>query len=86
MLSMNGASEQLRKAEAIEKTSERDIEDYSNQRDQIEVRNQGEENIPVTYNFPRLFASVHECFQVLSLGGTSVVVCLLVEYGREGPE
>lgn len=29
---------QLRTAEAIEKTSERDIEDYSNQRDQIEVR------------------------------------------------
>ena len=29
---------QLRKAEAIEKTSERDIQDYSNQRDQIEVR------------------------------------------------
>ncbi|CAN0336239.1 unnamed protein product, partial [Hapterophycus canaliculatus] len=27
---------ELRKAEAIEKTSERDIEDYSNQRDQIE--------------------------------------------------
>lgn len=31
-------SRQLRKAEAIEKTSERDIEDYSRQRDQIEVR------------------------------------------------
>lgn len=34
-------SRQLRKAEAIEKTSERDIEDYSHQRDQIEVRTDG---------------------------------------------